>query len=441
MKTAAKKAFKDANVEGDQRKFARGPSARNGISVRIPRVETLGFARPGRQPGLGGRRMGLECLLGKFAGLLPKRCRRAVLTNRALPPHSKFALGWSAAFAFFAGALLACSGTVQADEPVKVIFDTDISGDVDDVLALAMLHTLEDRGACELLGVTISKINPLTGPFTDAINTFYGRPDLPIGVTRDAQVRESRYLALVNEKDGDAFRYPHDLLNNEDTPDAVSLLRQLLAAQPDGSVSIIQVGLATNVAGLLHTEADEFSPLSGVELVRKKVRLLSVMAGAFTNINGSNHYLEANVINGIPVMQDLAAHWPDEVPVIWSGFEIGIAVAYPRESIANDFSYVPHHPVKEAYLLHSGPEHDRPTWDLTSVLYAVYPERGYFDLSVPGRVSVEGDGFTRFTPVKKGAQTSKRDRFLLMSPTQAARVQEALVQLVCQPPQTLSQKP
>ncbi|TWT38877.1 hypothetical protein [Blastopirellula retiformator] len=29
-----------------------------------------------------------------------------------------------------------------AAEPVPVIFDTDISGDVDDVLALAMLHAL-----------------------------------------------------------------------------------------------------------------------------------------------------------------------------------------------------------------------------------------------------------------------------------------------------------
>jgi len=41
--------------------------------------------------------------------------------------------------------------TTAAAEPVKIIFDTDITGDVDDVLALAMCHTLADRGACELL--------------------------------------------------------------------------------------------------------------------------------------------------------------------------------------------------------------------------------------------------------------------------------------------------
>lgn len=325
--------------------------------------------------------------------------------------------------------LLAGPGTTRAAEPVRIIFDTDITGDVDDVLALAMLHTLADRGECELLAVTISKINPLTGPFVDAVNTFYGRPDIPIGVPREAQRRESKYLKVVNERDNGQFRYPHDLLSNDDAYDAVDLLRKTLAAQPDHSVVLVQVGIAPNLAGLLETKGDEWSDLDGPALIRRKVKLLSIMAGAFEPIRGNDHYLEANVINGIPAMQKLAADWPDDVPVIWSGFEIGIAARYPRASIHHDFDYVPHHIVKEAYLLHSGPNHDRPTWDLTSVLYAVRPERGYFDLSEPGRVSVEDDGFVRFTPEENG-----RDRYLVMSNAQAVRVREALTMLVSQPP-------
>jgi inosine-uridine nucleoside N-ribohydrolase len=317
----------------------------------------------------------------------------------------------------------------EADHPTRIIFDTDMTGDVDDVLALAMCHTLVDRGACDLLAVTISKVDPLTGPFTDAVDTFYGRPDLPIGITRKAQIRPSRYLKLVNEEEGDVFRYPHDLLKNEEVPEAVDLLRKTLAAQPDHSVALIQVGLAVNVLRLLETDAD---------LIKQKVRLLSIMAGGFQTIDHGNHFLEANVINDIPAMQKLARLWPDEVPIVWSGYEIGIAVTYPRESIAADFEYVPHHPVKEAYLLHSGPNHDRPSWDLTSVLYAVHPDRGYFDLSPPGRVTVADDGFTRFTPAKDG---KGRDRFLKLNFTQAARVREALVQLVVQPPRSSSSQP
>lgn len=326
-------------------------------------------------------------------------------------------------------ALLIMSEVSVAREPVRVIFDTDISGDVDDVLALAMLHTLADRGECELLAVTISKINPLTGPFTDAVNTFYGRGEIPIGVTRDAQRRESRYLKLVNEKDEEEWRYPHDIRSNEDLPDAVTVLRKTLMAQPDHSVVLIQVGLAANLADLVESKADEISPLSGKELIRQKVSMVSVMAGAFEPIDGNQHFLEANIRNGIKSMQRFVNQWPREIPVIWSGFEIGIAVRYPRESIARDFSYRSHHIVREAYLLHSGPEHDRPSWDLTSVLYAVRPDDGYFTLSQPGRVTVEDDGFLKFQPEELG-----RDRYLEMNSEQAIRVREVLRDLVSQPP-------
>src|SRR3954465_14954526 len=71
----------------------------------------------------------------------------------------------------------------SADLPVKVIFDTDIGNDVDDVLALSMLHALQSRGQCELLGITITKPDELAGPFVNAMNTFYGRPEVPIGFT------------------------------------------------------------------------------------------------------------------------------------------------------------------------------------------------------------------------------------------------------------------
>ena len=326
--------------------------------------------------------------------------------------------------------LVSIAGRANAEVP-KIIFDTDITGDVDDVLALAMCHTLADRGVCELLGVTISKNNPLTASFVDAQNTFYGRPDLPIGVTRDstAQKRESRYLKLADLPD-----YPHDLRRNEDAREAVDLLRELLAKQSDQSVSLISVGIASNMANLLKSKGDAHSPLDGPALIRQKVKLLSIMAGAFTFANKTNYHLEANVINGIGFMQTAAEQWPESVPVIWSGFEIGESLPFPRQSIAQDLNYLKHHIVKESYLLHSGPDHDRPCWDQSSVLFAVFPDRGYFGLSNPGRVTVADDGFTRFAPSNQDTKGRPRDRFLTMSPIQQARVLEAIVQLTVQPP-------
>jgi inosine-uridine nucleoside N-ribohydrolase len=182
--------------------------------------------------------------------------------------------------------------------PVPLIFDTDIGNDVDDVLALGMIHALQSRGECRLLAVTITKDHEQCAPFVDAVNTFYGRGDIAIGVCRSGITPEqSRFTGLAHQQDEGRARYPHDLNSGRDAPDAVSVLRQALAAQPEHSVVICQVGFSTNLAALLDSPPDTLSPLNGQELVRSRVRLLSVMAGAFAPIDGKVH-LEYNVVQG-----------------------------------------------------------------------------------------------------------------------------------------------
>jgi hypothetical protein len=323
---------------------------------------------------------------------------------------------------------LRAAATASPPRPVKIIFDTDIGNDVDDVLALSMLHALQTRGQCELLGVTITIPDEQAAPFVDAVNTFYGRPDLPIGCVRpSASARPTKFLKLAETRDGERLRYPHDLARGSDAPPAAALLRKLLSREADSSVVLVQVGYFSNLAALLETGPDAASPLAGPELVKQKVRWLSVMAGSFKPIGQNQRFREFNVVQDLPASKKVARDWP--TPIVWSGFEIGIAVPYPAISIERDFSYVAHHPAAEAYWLYEPPPHNRPTWDLTSVLYAVFPDRGYFDLSPPGRVTVEEDGFTSFAPAENG-----RDRYLVMSAQQEPRVLEALVQLASQPP-------
>ncbi|HON46421.1 MAG TPA: nucleoside hydrolase, partial [Kiritimatiellia bacterium] len=78
-------------------------------------------------------------------------------------------------------AAVLCAVAVTHAEPVKLIFDTDMGNDTDDLMALCMIHTLQSRGAVDLLAVTITKDHPQAAAFVDAVNTFYGRPDIPIG--------------------------------------------------------------------------------------------------------------------------------------------------------------------------------------------------------------------------------------------------------------------
>lgn len=332
-------------------------------------------------------------------------------------------------FIVFAFAFIFALGLGAAPKTVAIVYDTDIGNDVDDVLALGMIHGLQARGHCELLAVTITKDQEKAAAFTDVINTFYGRPDLPVAVVKNGRTPKlGKFNGLADRTNPDgSLRYPHDLRSGKNAPEATGFLRRLLAGREDQSVVLVQVGFFTNFRRLLESKPDDISPLNGRDLIAKKVRLLSVMAGSFQTIRDNNRYLEYNVWNDIPSAQVIAKVWP--TPIVWSGFEIGITAVYPHESIERDYDYVAHHPLKEAYYLYNPPPHDRPTWDLTSVIAAVWPDRDYFTYSAPGTVTVEDDGFTRFKPDKKG-----RHRFLKLDPVRNARLREALVQLCSQPP-------
>jgi len=304
-----------------------------------------------------------------------------------------------------------------AAQPVPVIFDTDIGNDVDDALALAVLHSLQSRGEARLLAVTITKDNRYAAPYIDLVNTFYGRPDIPIGVVRGGKTPEdSRMIqtpAELRKPDG-SYVYPHRITDGASAPDATTVLRTALSAAPDASVVVIQVGFSTNLARLIASPDDR-------ALVARKVRLLSVMAGHFPEGNP-----EYNVKTDIPSARKVFGEWP--TPIVFSGFEIGQVLLFPAQAVEQGFRWASNHPVADAYRAYMKMPYDRPTWDLTATLYAVRPDAAYFNLSPPGRVTVDDAGRTHFTPAAEG-----RHRYLILTDTQNARTLEALILLATQP--------
>ena len=315
----------------------------------------------------------------------------------------------------------------ERDHPAKLIFDTDMGNDIDDALALGVIHALESRGECRLLAVTLSKDNEFAAPYVSLVNTFYGRGSLPIGVVKGGKTPEdSKYIRVPSEAAGDdgRQRYPHHLRSGKDAPEAVGLIRKILAEQPDGSAVIVVVGFSTNLARLLESPADASSDLAGADLAARKCRLLVMMAGMFSDAGRQKEY---NVYIDLDAAKKVFARWP--TPIVASGFEIGRAIKYPASSIEHDFGYVKHHPLREAYELYQKMPYDRETWDLTAVLYAVRRDRGYFGLSPAGTIRVDDQAITQFAPSENG-----RHRYLTVTPEQIARVREALVQLASQPP-------
>ncbi len=306
---------------------------------------------------------------------------------------------------------LAIALPASAATPLDVIFDTDMGNDVDDALALAMLHAFASRGEVKLLAVTVSKDNPWAAEYVRLVNEYYGRGKIPVGIVHDGKTREDGlYVRQICELHG---RHPGS------TEDAVPLLRKTLAAEPDGAVSLIQGGFSTNLAGLIGAAPAQDSDLSGRELVKRKVRLLTVMAGNFAGPKP-----EYNVATDVPAASKLFASWPTDI--YFSGFEIGEAILFPAASIEHDFPAG--NPVAEAYRVYAKMPYDRPSWDLTTVLYDLRPDRGYFDVSPPGDVVVSPEGVTKFQPATQGKRY-----FLKVNPVQAARVREACVWLASQP--------
>ena len=75
--------------------------------------------------------------------------------------------------------LLSCQTDPQYDQTarLKVIYDTDMGNDTDDILGLIMLHNYSDLGMVDLLGVGSSKDHPYSARYIDLLNTWYQHPD------------------------------------------------------------------------------------------------------------------------------------------------------------------------------------------------------------------------------------------------------------------------
>jgi len=278
-----------------------------------------------------------------------------------------------------AGAL--CAPTVSSHTVERVIFDTDPGGDIDDAGALAILHALADRGEIELLAVGVSNGHPLTVPYTRAVNAWFGRPDIPVGtVPAPGPYSRDEYMDAVVGKG------PHPVTADA-APDAAVLYRRILAAQPDGSVALVTVGPCTNIARLLESAPDEESPLTGVELVRRKVKFYA--AGGNGNGTLPSGKAGFNYQKDNAAARTELAKMPVEIPMVFAG---GSGNALRLGNCYRDAA--PDHVVRRSYEAYfAGKDSlDRPTWDQLRVLYVCRPaSRALFETSPFGDITLDGE--------------------------------------------------
>lgn len=271
----------------------------------------------------------------------------------------------------------------------QIIFDTDMGPDYDDVGALAVLHALAAQGECDILATVASDGHPSIAPTIEVLNRYFEKPDIPIGSpSRNAPA----FTAENSWNDSLIHRYLPQVKTNSEYPQAVKVYRKILAESADTSVTIVTVGFVTNLADLLRSGPDEFSLLSGKELIRKKVKNYVAMAGVFPEGKEFNVYQDSVSSNVV------FSQWP--TPILFSGFEIGARIGTGRHTAHMN---VRNSPVQWAYKYNletfgGGKALSRPSWDHTAVLVAVRPAGDYFYVNGPGRFIINPDGTNSWDP-------------------------------------------
>jgi hypothetical protein len=273
---------------------------------------------------------------------------------------------------------------------IPVIYETDMTLDVDDVGGLAVLHGLQKEEKVTLLGVCFNEVHPLGPAVIDAINTYYNRGHIPIGIYQRelANPDPSDYYAI--HRDFDVDNMAHDPLDNI-VGNAVGIYKHLLRTQPDKSVIIVSVGFLNNLHDLLKDE-------EGYALVEKKVKLLVAMGGLNNDgFNFTRHDL-------VDQTQYVIENWPGTLVTTHVGADMITGETLTSTTPINN-------PVRRAYELEweQGPNIGRSSWDQVAILYAVYGTK-YYDEDWDGGGSLRNGYTWTFKPDHRGYAAPKDDK-------------------------------
>ncbi len=263
-----------------------------------------------------------------------------------------------------------------SQKPRAVILDTDIGPDCDDVGALALLVSYAKEYGFPILGVCNCTSNAAGTGTVDAILRFCHYPvpllaqwDRPGFMDGADCCKYNTYIASRFSAD-----YANGTLQAESP---VSFYRRLLANAEDHAVTIISIGMFNCLAALLQSEADAYSPLSGKELVQKKVDSMVSMAALLPQGR------EFNIICDPDAARTVFAEWP--TPIYLSHFEIGFSFKTGFSGISEE-PEMQNNPIYKSYELYTNGICQNCSFDLTAVQFAVLGEDKLYHVDAPGRL-------------------------------------------------------
>lgn len=279
-------------------------------------------------------------------------------------------------------------GASQSKKPV--ILGTDWHGDCDDAAAIRILAWAHANKKIDLRGIFIDSAIECSVSSMLTFMEHEGISDVPLAIDHtatDYTMEKAKYQWQLAE--GRDIKSEQEACEN-----SLRMCRRILA-QSEQRVDIIEIGFPQVLGQLLESKPDEFSPLSGVELVASKVGRFWIMGGNWQDLN----FRECNFTRAPKATlgaDKLLRMSPVEVVLL--GFEVGHTVIcgkklkqYPEDMLFQIFSN---------YNTPDG----RCSWDpLTAYLCCVGDAELCGYTQVRGRASIDTQtGYTSFVEDKEG---------------------------------------
>jgi hypothetical protein len=302
-------------------------------------------------------------------------------------------------------------------QPLGVVYNTTMDRP-DAALTLALLYGFTGKREARIGSVCINGSGLSAAVFCDAVARFYspGPPRnanqvLPTGLAAELPLPADPPMvkpAIERKNDKGEPQYPRTINKVSDTSLAEAVLRNGVIYNAEAVV--VLSAPATSLAKTLD--------LQGVkEIYKQRVRMLVVV--------------DSGARQDAPALRRLLADWP--TPIVFCGKEVGEALPFPAASIDKEFAWAPANPVTDAYRAYKPMPYDAPSWDLAAMLYAVHPDRGFFETDA-GTLQVADDGSLKF------AEGSGNHKALRTDPARREKILQSLVETASAKPQAPQQR-
>lgn len=270
-----------------------------------------------------------------------------------------------------------------------LLLDTDIGPDCDDAGAIKVMAHLAKRYGVSVGAVVSCTSSPFGASCAEALCRHEG---LDVGIFAE----NTRPYLLTHERFRKYDRFISERFGvKRDYMGSTEAYRRTLASLADGGAVIVAIGPLATLAQLLVSTPDECSPLSGVELFRRKVSAVVIMGGKYPE--GCEWNLGVDPVSANLFFEKCPA------PMIFSDFDVGYTVRCgfrtPPVNAEQD-------PFWHAYRLWCEGADGEPqlnaAYDLTAVHFAFEGESEWFGLSDTERFEIREDGTNRFVPSPDG---------------------------------------